>query len=109
MSNGKRGNWMSYYQGDRPRDVLGLTEDQEATLKGVIGFVGKNYDGDIQEQFILIFEGTSAPTVTDYAECPIGTLILTPKLADIFGYQKQADSTPAVIGDWAKVAKTTVS
>lgn len=100
---------MSYYQGDRPRDILGLTEDEEATLKGAFGFVGRNYDGDVQEQFFLIYEGTSAPTLTDYEATPIGTIILTPKLANIAMYQHQAKSTTPVIGDWAKVAKTTVT
>lgn len=106
---GKRAGWMSPYMSDRPREVLKLTEAQEATLSKFIGFVGKDQDGNRVEQFILEYDGTVAPTLTDYDETPIGTIILTPQLADVAMYIHQAQSSPAVVGDWKSVAATTVT
>jgi len=106
---GQRAGWSHPYVGDRPREVLKLTEVQEATLKQFIGFAAKEVDGDPTEQFILTYDGTDAPTLTDYATTPIGTIILTPKVASVAMYQHQAQSDPAVVGDWASVAKTTVT
>lgn len=109
MGDGNRAGWMVPYVGDRPRGILGLTSTQEATLAGFLGFGGKDVDGNAIEHFELIYNGTSAPTLTDYATTPINTVIWTPKLADIALYQHNAQSDPAVIGDWASVAKTTVT
>lgn len=106
---GKRANWSSLYQSDRPRDILQLTEAQEATVKQFIGFGGKDQDGNERKLFIIVSDATSQPTLTDFANTPIGTIIFTPKIASILGYQHQAQSSPAVIGDWAKIAKTTVT
>jgi len=106
---GLRAGWSHPYVGDRPREILGLTEAQEATLSQFIGFTGKDVNGDPVEQFFITYDEDSAPTLTDYAETPIGTIILTPKLANVAFYQHQAQSTPAVVGDWASVAKTTVT
>lgn len=106
---GKRAKWGSLYQGDRPRDVLNLTEDQEATLKGILGFTLNDQDDNQEKQVVLVYHGTSAPTVTNYANTPIGTLIICPKLASPRIYIHKAQSSPAVIGDWYYVQGTQVT
>jgi hypothetical protein len=106
-NKGKRGNWMGIYSSNRPIDVLKLTEAAEANLSGVLGFTGKAQDGTVKTLNILLSEATARPTLTDYASTPIGTIILTPKIAGVFGYQHQAQSANPVVGDWAVIAKTT--
>jgi hypothetical protein len=106
---GQRAKFSFPYVGDRPREVLKLTEAQEGALSQFIGFAGTDPEDQPVEQFILVYNGTTVPTLTDYASTPIGTIILTPKLANVFCYQHQAQSSPAVVGDWASVAKTTVT
>lgn len=101
---GKRAGWSHPYVGDRPRDVLGLTKDQEATISQFIGFFGKDEDDNKQEQFILRYDGTDAPTLTNYASTPIGTVIIAPKLATPTIYIHKAQSEPGVVGDWYKIA-----
>lgn len=107
--SGQYSNWSYVYVGDRPRSILKLTEAAEAEMKQFIGFSGKSPNGDPADQFIMTFDGDAEPDLTDYADTPIGTIILTPKIANVFCYQHQAQSTPAVVGDWASVAKTTVT
>lgn len=106
---GIRANWSGVYAGDRPRDILGLTQDQEAKISQFIGFTGKDQAGNPTTKFILVFNGTSNPTLTDFAATPIGTIIETPYLASTSHYIHQAKSTPAVVGDWKKVSATTVT
>jgi hypothetical protein len=106
---GKRMAWSSVYQSDRPRDILQLTEDQEATLSQAIGFSGKDQNGDAQEAVILIYPGTSAPTMTNYAKTPKGTIVIAPFLTHSLMYVHKAQSTPAVVGDWEVFTAATVT
>jgi len=103
---GKRAGWSSLYESDRPRDILGLTEAQEGTLSQFIGFTGKDQNGKENKTFILKYEGTTAPTLTNYAETPIGTIIIAPKLATPKLYIHKTKSTPAVAGDWYSLTFT---
>jgi len=114
---GKKMNWSGIYAGDRPQSIVGLTVAQEALFSQIFGFVGKDQDGVNQKIFVMVFKGTARPTLTDFAGTPIGTIILTPRIASVFGYQHQAQTTTAgntpesgvggVVGDWAAIAKTT--
>lgn len=109
MGLGQMANWSYVYVGDRPRSVLKLTEAVEAKCKQFIGFSGKSPNGDPADQFIIVNENTSV-TLSDYSDVPIGTIILTPKVASVAFYQRIAQATPgaSVDADWNKVAKTTV-
>lgn len=110
MANkGKRMNWSGIYVSDRPSDVLGLTQAQEAKLSQIIGFVGKDQAGVVQTKFILEYPGTSAPTVTDFASTPIGTEIHCPKLSAPRIYIHKVQSSPAVVGDWYYIQGTQVT
>lgn len=106
-NKGKRGNWMGVIASDRPVDVLKLTQAAEANLVGELGFIGKDQAGTSKSLIVLLSEATARPTLTDYANTPIGTIILTPKIASVFGYQHQAQSANPVVGDWAVIAKIT--
>jgi len=106
---GKRANWSGLYVSDRPRDLLGLTEAQEETIDQFIGFVGKNQDGEVKNANLLIFTGTSAPTITDYANTPKGTIIIAPFLTHSLIYVHKSQSTPAVVGDWEVFTAATVT
>ncbi len=106
---GKRAVWSSLYQSDRPRDILGLTEAQEAKIKQFIGLTGKDQDGNESQLFVLKYEGTDAPIVTDFATTPIGTVILCPKLSAPRIYIHKAQSTTPVIGDWYYIQGTQVT
>jgi hypothetical protein len=97
---GKRMSWSSLYQGDRPRDIMDLTEDQEATLSQAIGFSGKDQNGNAKEAIILIYPGTTAPTLTNYAKTPKGTILIAPFLTHSLMYIHKSQSSPAVVGDW---------
>jgi hypothetical protein len=98
---GKRMGWSSLYQSDRPRDILGLTEEQEATLSQAIGFSGKNPEGEAKQANILVYPGTADPTLTNYAATPVGTIIIAP-LAGTHSkiYIHKSKSTSPVVGDW---------
>ncbi len=106
---GKRAVWSSLYQSDRPRDILGLSEVQETKISQFIGLAGKDQDGNESQLFVLKYEGTSAPTVTDFATAPIGTVILCPKLSAPRIYIHKAQSSPAVVGDWYYIQGTQVT
>lgn len=107
---GKRMNWSSLYVGNRPRDILKLTETLEANFSEIHGFSGRQQDGTGEDVFELTWSGSVAPTLPDdFVKLPIGTRVYTPKVADVFCYQRQALSDPEVKGDWASVAKTTVT
>ena len=106
---GKRAAWSVMYASDRPRDVLKLSETQEATLKQFIGFSAMNQNGDAVDQFILTTDETSVD-LTDYPDVPIGTIILTPKVSGVAFDQRIAQATAgaSVNADWNKVAKVAV-
>lgn len=106
---GKRAGWSSLYQGDRPRDILNLTEDQEATLSQILGFTGKDQDENESKLIVLVYDGTDAPTMTDYANTPIGTIVLCPLLSAPRIYIHKAQSSTAVIGDWYYIQGTQVT
>ena len=105
-SAGRRAGWSSIYQGDRPRDILDLTQDQEATIKQFIGFIGKDQDENEKKLIVLVSEETSQPTLVSYATTPIGTIILCPNIAGVFCYIHQAQSVSPVVGDWKSVSAT---
>ena len=106
---GKRANWSGLYVSDRPRDLLGLTEAQEETIDQFIGFVGKDQGGEVKNANILVYTGTSAPTLTDYANTPKGTIIIAPFLTHSTLFVHRLQSTPAVVGDWEKIVAATVT
>ena len=109
MGKGNFANWSYVYVGDRPRSILKLTEDVEAKCKQFVGFSGKSPDGTSADQFIITTEETSV-TLYDFSDVPIGTIILTPKVASVAFYQRIAQATPgaSVDADWNKVAKAAV-
>ena len=106
---GKRANWSTPITSSRPRDILGLSLAAEANISQFIGWSGADQDDNAQEQFILVYNGTTAPTLTDYATTPIGTVILTPQLASVSHYIHQAQSATPVKGDWKVVAAATAA
>lgn len=106
---GLRAGWSYVYVGDRPREILKLTEAAEATIKQFIGFAAKQVSGEPTEQFILTTDETTVD-LTLYSDVPIGAIILTPKVSAVFCYQRIAQATPgaSVDADWNKVAKASV-
>lgn len=106
---GKRANWSSLYQSDRPQDILGLTQAQEDDFGNIIGFQGRKQDGSAKSAFILVYDETDALTLTDYATTPIGTIIIAPKIAKPTIYIHKAQSSPAVVGDWYEIEGTQVT
>lgn len=106
---GKRATWSYIYVGDRPREILGLTEAQEADISQFIGFSAKDQDGNSKDHFELVYEGTDAPTLTNFASTPVGTIIWCPNVADVSHYIHQAKTDTPVVGDWKVVATTTVT
>lgn len=106
---GKRAGWSFMHASDRPRDVLKLSKDQEATIKQFIGFSAMDQDGDPVDQFIMTTDATSVD-LTNYPDVPIGTIILTPKVSGVAFYQRIAQATAgaSVNADWNKVAKASI-
>ena len=100
---GKRAKWGSLYQGDRPRDILNLTEDEEATLAGMFGFTLNDQDDNEAKQVFLRYDSATAITLTNYADTPIGTVIIAPKLTTPTIFVHKAQSSPGVVGDWYKI------
>lgn len=107
---GQMAGWSYIYVGDRPRSVLKLTEQAEATITQFIGFSGTKPNNEPTDTFILVHNGTSV-NLTLYSNVPIGTIILTPRVPNIFCYQRIAQATPgqSVNADWNQVAKAAVS
>ena len=97
---GLRAGWMVPYVGDRPRDVLGLTEAQEAKVSKFIGWTGKDVNGSPVDHFILILDPANAVTPTDFAATPLGTELHSNNGTHSTVYVHKAKSTPAVVGDW---------
>lgn len=106
---GNRAGWSFPYVGNRPRDILGLTMEQEAAISQFAGFFGMDQDGNEQKLFLLKYDGTEVPTLTDYASTPVGTILLCPKVEGISHYIHQAKSDTAVVGDWKAVTAATVT
>jgi|GEM_PF-2367109 len=106
---GQRAGWSHPYVGDRPREILNLTEAAEATLKQFIGFAAKTVEGEPTELFILTTDETTV-NLTLYSDVPIGTIIFTPKVSGVLCYQRIAQATPGVSvnGDWNRVVKVAV-
>jgi len=106
---GTRSKFSFPYVGDRPREILGLTEAQEATISQFIGFAGTDPDDQPVEQFILTTLETSV-TLSNYPTVPIGTIILTPKVSGVALYQRiaRATQTASIDADWNKVVKASV-
>ncbi len=106
---GLKAGWSHPYVGDRPREVLKLTEAAEATISQFVGFAAKDINGNPVEQFILTTNATSVD-LTLYSDVPIGTIILTPKVSGVFAYQRIAQATPgaSVNTDWNKIVKAVV-
>lgn len=100
MANSKRAGWSIPYTSDRPQDILGFTAEQEADFSNIFGLSGHNQTGAGKDTFILFYDGTSAPTLTDYASTPIGTVIIAPKLAVPKIYIHNKKSETPVAGDW---------
>lgn len=109
MGLGQMAQWSYVYVGDRPRSILKITEAAEALFKQFIGFAGKSPDGESVDQFILTTDETSVD-LTALTDIPVGTIILTPKVSDVFCYQRIAQATPGASAnaDWNKVAKASI-
>jgi hypothetical protein len=104
---GNRATWGVLITSDRPRDVLKISEETEATLDLVAGLNGKNQAGENKQLIIIVHNGSVAPVLTDYPDVPVGTLILTPGVSVIFGYQRIVKSADDAT-DWNKIAKAAV-
>lgn len=100
MANSKRAGWSTIYISDRPLDILGLTATQEDDFDQFLGLSGKTQDGSASEKFVLYYNKTSNPTLTDYASTPIGTVIIAPNIAVPKIYVHKAKSSTPVVGDW---------
>ena len=109
MSLGTRATHSVINTSDRPRDILGLTKAQEADFSQFLGFTGRNQAGDTKSTNILFYPDTSAPTLTDYAATPLGTIIIAPFLAHSAIYIHKAASSPAIVGDWEVFTADTAS
>lgn len=103
---GKRAEWSSFYKSDRPRDVLGLTQAQEALTQQFIGFSGHDQQGEPATFSIIVHKGSTIDLAT-YATVPVGTLVITPLVAGSFAYQRITKVAGANT-DWNKIAKTSV-
>ncbi len=104
---GNRANWSVQYVSDAPRDVLGLTQQQEETVSQFVGFIGTNANEEKKVLNILVVEGVV--NLANYATVPVGTIILTPRSQTIFCYQRVSASNEGREGDWRVVNKSTVS
>lgn len=105
---GKRMTWGVVVASDRPRDVLGFSEETEALVTQVQAFASKDQAGNSVVIPRIIWGDDAAPSdFGEFADCPVGTVIETPLVASIYGYQKIAKSADDAT-DWNKIAKTTV-
>lgn len=110
MSNkGKKANWSVPYVSDRPDDIFDLNLVQEAQLDNIFGIVGKNQAGVAKKKAIVWYDGEDAPTMTDFAGLPNGSLLIAWNIATPAIYVKKANSDPAVIGDWFAAAGSQVT
>lgn len=97
---GPKPGWSSPIFSDNPADYYGLTKVQATTIAQFLGFIGKDVTQTEHEFNVLIYDGTSAPTLTNYAVMPIGTMIICPKLTKSSIYIHKAQSSTPVVGDW---------
>jgi len=96
---GKKPNWSQIMDSDNPMDIYGLSAAEADNLQ-FIGFSGKDIDGNNTDTIIAVYNGTDAPTLTNYADLPIGAIIIAPKLTTPKLFIHNAQSSPAVVGDW---------
>lgn len=109
MATHKRANWSGLIVSDRPSDEFGLSATQEDDFENITGLIGKDQANSIKQKGILFYNKTAAPTLTDYANIPLGSIIIAPYLtAPKIYIKKLASSTPAV-SDWFSVALTVES
>ena len=107
---GNRAGWAAPYLGDRPREVLGLTQAQEAKVSTFLGFSGKQQDGSDSNAFIMIYPGTTDPTMTDFAATPLGTIVIAPFAGTHSKmYVHKAKSDTPVVGDWEVFTAATLT
>lgn len=106
---GKKPNWSQIIDTDNIQDIYGLSAAEGATIAQAIGFSGKDQSGNNRDQLVLAYDGTSAPTVTNWADLPVGTVVFCAKLAAPRIYIHKAQSSPAVIGDWYYIQGTQVT
>jgi hypothetical protein len=105
-TKGKKSTWSQLYVSDRPRDLFGLSLAEEADFDAFIGFTGRDQDGNVVQKNIIYWNSATAPDLEDYADFPIGTIIVAPKLTASKIYMRKAKSSPSVVGDWYGVAFT---
>ena len=105
-TKGKRANWSGLIVSDRPRDKFKMTVSEDATLENILGVTGRDQDGDVQDKGILWYGGTTAPTLTNYDDTPVGTILIAYNLSAPRIYIHKAQSSPAVAGDWYYVQGT---
>jgi len=106
---GPKPGWSQMMYSDNPADLYGLSKAEAETIAQFFGFVGHDVAGDYTETNFMRFDGTSAPTLTNYADMPIGTVIICPKLTAPRIYIHKAQSTPGVVGDWYYIEGTQAS
>lgn len=106
---GHKPGWSCVKQSDNPQDQYGLTAVNTAKLSQFIGFSGKDVAQDAKELLIVTYEGTSNPTVTDFALLPLGTLLVCPFLSAPRIYIKKAATASPAIGDWHYLQFTQVT
>ena len=107
---GLMAGWSYPYVGGRPREVLKISETVEGKCSQFFGWSGKDAAGNSVDHFEIVWGESDAPTLqTDFANVPLGTIIWTPEVANIAGYQRQAVTATAVVGDYASIAKTTLT
>lgn len=106
---GPKPGWSSPIFSENPADLYGLTKAQAEKIAQFIGFMGKDVAQADHEFNVWIYDGTDAPTVTDFAVSPIGTVLVCPKLTKSRLYIHKAQSSPAVVGDWYYIEGTQVT
>ncbi len=104
----KRADWSSVYRSKRPRDILDLTEEQESTLRQFFGLTGRDRDGKISQIFIINYEGTVEPTVTDYPNLPMNTILICPRLLTPKIFIRKTQTIPANVNDWYVFTSTAI-
>lgn len=106
---GSKSGWGYLMKSNNPEDTYILTAAQMANLGVWVGFNNLDINGDRHELNIIEYDSADAPTMTDYANTPINTLMIAAKLTKPTLFIHKAQSDPAVIGDWFKIEGTVVS
>jgi len=93
---------------DRPRDVLNISEAVEALVTQCSALASLDQSGNSVLIPRLVWGDDAAPADFGvFADLPVGSVIETPLIAGIFGYQKIAKSADDAT-DWNKIAKAAV-